>query len=167
MKEKRKKDEYEKALSAYEQAIKEFQKGAFDKAAISLEAFIEKYGAEREIVDRARIYLEIAKKGTKKESFSLKSFEDYYHAGVFKLNQHDFPGAIKAFEKALTYKGNEPLIDYLIANAHCQMKKTDICLDFLKKAVQKDKSFGILAQNEPDFQPLWEDKKFKLITRLA
>ena len=30
-----------------------------------------------------------------------------------------------------------------------------------------DKVFKILAQNETDFSPLWEDKKFKLLSRLT
>jgi hypothetical protein len=47
------------------------------------------------------------------------------------------------------------------------MGEAETALDLLKKAVQKDKTYAVLAQNEPDFEPLWEDKKFKLITKLA
>jgi len=47
------------------------------------------------------------------------------------------------------------------------MGQADSALELLKKAVQKDKNFSVLAQNEPDFESLWEDKKFKLITKLV
>jgi hypothetical protein len=47
------------------------------------------------------------------------------------------------------------------------MGQTDDALDCLKKAIQKDRTVTVLAQNEPDFEPLWEDKKFKLIVTLA
>jgi hypothetical protein len=47
------------------------------------------------------------------------------------------------------------------------MGQADEALETLKKAIQKDRSFAILAQNEPDFEALWEDKKFKLITKLV
>jgi hypothetical protein len=47
------------------------------------------------------------------------------------------------------------------------MGQPEPALDYLKKAIQKDKLFSTLAQNEPDFEPLWDDKKFKLLTRLA
>jgi tetratricopeptide (TPR) repeat protein len=162
-----KKDEYQKALTAFGQAVKEFHKGEFEKAAESFQGFVEKFPAEREIVDRAKTYLAIAQKRPKKETVALKTFADHYHAGVAKINQRDPQGAIKVLEKALEYKENEGLVYYLLADAHALMGEAEAGLDLLKRAVQKDKTLAILAQNEPDFEPLWEDKKFKLITKLA
>ncbi len=162
-----KKDEYQKALAAYGQAVKEFHKGEFDKSAESFKGFVEKFPADREIVDRAKTYLAIAQKRHKKDSGPLKSFEDHYRAGVAKINQRDFPGAVKVLEKALEFKENDALVSYLLADVHCLMGEADASLEYLKKAVQKDKNYAILAQNEPDLEPLWEDKKFKLITKLA
>lgn len=162
-----KKDEYQKALAAFGQAVKEFQKGEFDKAAVSFKDFIDKYPAEKEVVDRAKAYLSIVQKRSKKENPPLRSFEDHYRHAVARINQKDYPGAIKALEKALEYKEQEGLVHYLLADAHSLMGQTDEALELLKKAIQKDKHFAVLAQNETDFQTLWEDKKFKLITKLA
>ena len=162
-----KKDEYQKALSAFGQAVKEFQKGEFDKASASFKEFIEKFPTDKEIVDRAKAYLSIAQKRPKKEGAALKGFEDHYRHGVMLVNQKDFAGAVKALEKSLEYKESEGLVYYLLADAHSLMGQPDTALEHLKKAVQKDKNFSILAQNEPDFEPLWEDKKFKLITKLV
>jgi len=162
---KQKKDDYQKALAAYGQAMKEFHKGDLEKAAALLKAFLEKYPEERELVDRARLYFAITQKRPKKETVHLKNFEDHYNYGVFKMNAGDREGALKILEKALDLKNEEARIHYLIADVHCQMGKTDECLDFLKKAIQKDNLFAVLAQNESDFQPLWEDKRFKVLTR--
>lgn len=162
-----KKDEYQKALAAFGQAVKEFHKGDFEKASDLLGGFIEKYPAEREIVDRARTYLAIARKRPKKEAVSMKGFEDYTHYGVIRANQGDYDGAMRLFQKALECKEKEGLVYYLLADVHCLMGQPEPALDYLKKAIQKDKSFSTLAQNEPDFEPLWDDKKFKLLTRLA
>ncbi len=162
-----KKDEYQKALAAYGQAVKEFHKGEFDKAVESFKGFIEKFPADREIVDRAKTYITIAQKRPKKESVSLKGFEDHYRYGVVKINQGDYPGAVKVLEKALEFKENEGLVYFLLADVHSLMGQADSALDYLKKAIQKDKTFSVLAQNEPDFEPLWEDKKFKIIAKLV
>lgn len=162
-----KKDEYHKALTAFGQAVKEFQKGEFDKATASFKDFIEKYRAEKEVVDRAKAYLSIAQKRPKKDNAPLKSFEDHYRYAVVRINQKDHAGAIKALEKALEYKEQEGLVHYLLADAHNLIGQADEALEFLKKAIQKDKHFAVLAQNEIDFEPLWEDKKFKFITKLA
>jgi tetratricopeptide (TPR) repeat protein len=162
-----KKDEYQKALAAFSAAVKEFQKGEFEKAAASFKDFIEKFPADKEVVDRARAYLAISQKRPKKEGVSLKGFEDHYRSGLAKINQKDYAGAVKILEKALEYKENEGLVYYLMADARYLMGETDEALDLLKKAVQKNKNFAVVAQNEPDFERLWDDKKFKLITKLA
>lgn len=164
---KPKKDDYQKALAAYGLAMKEFHKGDLEKAAESLTAFIETYPDDRELIDRARMYLEICKKKPKKEPVHLKSFEDYHQYAVYKINSGDNEGALKLLEKALEFKTEEGRIYYLMADACVRMGKIDDCLEYLKKAFQKDKFFVILAQNEIDFEPLWEDRKFKLITRLV
>ena len=162
-----KKDEYQKALSTFSLAVKEFHKGDFEKAAGSFKDFIEKFPADKEVVDRAKVYLAIAQKRQKKENASLRGFEDHYRCAVAKINQKDYDGAVKLLEKALEYKEQEGLVNYLLADAHCLMGQADEALDLLKKAVQKDKNFAIIAQNEPDFESLWEDKKFILITKLV
>ena len=162
-----KKDEYQKVLASYAQAMKEFHKGDFEKAAEMLEAFIEKHAVEREVVDRAQTYLAIARKRPRKESVSLKNFEDYYRTAVVRINQGDYDGALRLLEKALEFKENEGRIYYIMADAYCLMGQPETGLEHLKKAIQKDKSFAIISQNEPDFEALWDDKRFKLLTKLV
>lgn len=163
---KSKKDEYQKALTAYTQAMKEYHKGDLEKAVVSIKDFIQKYPGERELVDRAQIYLAISQKRPRRETVSLKTFEDYSHYAVYKINQKDYEGALKLLEKALEFKTDEGKIQYLMADAYALSGRTDECLEALKKAIQKDKFFAILAQNEIDFHGLWEDKKFKILIRL-
>jgi len=167
--EKTKKDEYQKALAAYSEAMKEFHKGKFDKASEALQNFLEKCPTEKELTDRAKIYISICEERAKegKESFPLKTVEDFYQHGVYKMNSGDFEEALKAFEKAQKMNPDDGKIYYSMANLHCLTGQTELCLENLKKAIQIDKFFRILAQNETDFESVWEDKKFKLITRMT
>ncbi len=166
-KEKAKKDAYEKALAAYSQGIKAFRKGDCAKAKEYFEALLEKHAAEKELVDRAKIYLDICEIRQKKDAIPLKTFEDYFLYAVYKLNQEDFEETIKLLEKARAKEPNEGKAVYLMALAYCQMGDVDKCLESLKEAVHMDKFFGILARNELKLEPLWEDKKFKVITKMA
>ena len=83
-----------------------------------------------------------------------------------KINQRDYEGALKLLEKALDFKKEEARIYYLMAIAYVQGSRLDDSLEALKKAIQKDKALAILAQNETDFEPLWEDKRFKVLVKL-
>jgi tetratricopeptide (TPR) repeat protein len=166
-KEKAKKDKYQKALTSYEQAMKYFHKGDCAKASELLKAFIEKHDSEKELVERSQIYLSICDQRMKKEKVSLSTFDDYYQYGVYKVNQGEYEEAIKLLNKAKEMEPKEGKIPYLISLAFCRMDKQEECLEFLKNAVQIDKFFAVLAQNEENFETLREDKKFKLITRMA
>jgi len=165
--EKTKKDVYEKALAAFSEAMKEFHKGRLDKAGELLEAFLEKHDTEKELVDRAKIYLQMTREKGKKETVSLKSIDDYVYHSIYKINSGAHEEALKFLEKALEMKEEEGRVYYLMADAHIMMGKAEEAMECLKKAFQKDKVYRILAQNEIDFEPLWNDKKFKLITRLT
>ena len=166
-KEKSKKDTYEKILDAYGQAMKAFRKGDCVKAKELFTAFIEKHESEREFVDRVRIYLALCESRQQKGTMSLKTFEDYYEYAVYKQNQKEYDQTIKLLEKAKALNPDEGKVPYLMALTYCLKEENDKCLENLKDAVHKDKFFGILAQNESGFEPLWEDKKFKVITKMA
>lgn len=165
--EKAKKDAYDKALAAYSEAIKEYRKGRVEKAKELLDDFLAKHDSEKELVDRARLYLAVLQEKGKKETFQPRTFEDYCHLSVFRMNKGDYEGALKSLEKALEIKVDEGRVFYLMAQVFCLMGQAEVAMEYLKKAIQKDKFYRVLAQNEVDLEPLWEDKKFKLITRMT
>jgi tetratricopeptide (TPR) repeat protein len=164
-KEKSKKDLYAKILEAFGLAAKAFRKGDCVKAKELFTTFLEKHSTEKELVDRAKIYLSLCEKRQNKESMSLMTFEDYFDFAMFRHNQGEYEETFKLLDKAKTMKPKEGKVPYLKALTYCLMEDTENCLSSLKDAVQKDKFFGVLAQNEPGFEPIWKDKKFKVITK--
>jgi tetratricopeptide (TPR) repeat protein len=160
-------DNYEKTLSSYGQAVKAFRRGDCKKAIEYFIAFIEKYPKEKELVDRARIYMKICDDRSKKDTIALKDFDDYYEMGVYRMNQGAYEEALKLFNKALEKDSGEGKIIYLIGKTHYLLGDKNKFLDYLKSAIQVDKSFKIFAQNDMDLEGLKDDKKFKLITKLA
>jgi tetratricopeptide (TPR) repeat protein len=166
--EKTKKDEYQKAMTAYTEAVKEFRKGKFDKSAETLRVFVEKFPAEREMVDRAKTYLAISLEKLKesKAAVTLKTAGDFFYYAVFKMNSGERAEAEQLLDKALKLGPEDARIHFLLAGLYCVMGRTDAGLESLRKAIQLDKSYRILAQNEADFEPLWDDKRFRLITRV-
>jgi tetratricopeptide (TPR) repeat protein len=81
------------------------------------------------------------------------------------MNLGHYEEAAKMLDKALKLKPEEAIAHYLSAGVLARTNKLEEAFEALKKAVQIDKFYKILAQNEADFEPLWEDKKFRLLTR--
>jgi len=165
-KEKARKDTYQKALTAFEQVMKVFHKGDYEKASELLGAYLEKYDSENELVDRAKMYLKICDGHVKKDEVSLKSFDDYYQNGVFRANQGEYEVALEMLTKAQSIEPKEGKIFYLMSSVYCLMDQPEKCLEHLERAVALDSYFAVLAQNEEDFSSLKEDEKFKLITEV-
>jgi len=163
---KSKKSDYEKSLLAYGQAMKAFHKGNYPRAAELLKEFLGTQVSEKELVDRAQVYLMICEEQQKDKEIKLKTSDDYYQYGIYKLNQGEYKESLQLLKKATEMKPKEGKFLYSMADCYCLMGDEDKCLNYLKKAIQLDKYFKILAQNERDFEPLWEDKRFKLITRM-
>ena len=163
-KEKTKKVIFEKILEAYGQAVKAFRKGDCAKATELFKAFLEKHNTELELVDRAKMYLSLCENRQMKETITLKTFEDYYEHAIYKHNRGDHDETLKLLEKAKAIKPKKGKVPYLKALTYYLMEDTENCLLSLKDAIQIDEFFGILAQNEPAFEPLWEEEEFKVIT---
>jgi len=156
-------NDYQKALSSFNKAMKYFHKGDFDKAEQSLKDFIKSHSEEKELLDRAKLYLDIIQASGEQESISLKSFDDYYQYGVFRFNQGRYEEAIDLFKKANKKKAKQAKVYYAIANAYCLMDEKDKCIANLRKAMELDEFYGILAQNETDFDVYREDEEFNSI----
>ncbi|MBN2245126.1 MAG: tetratricopeptide repeat protein [Candidatus Aminicenantes bacterium] len=166
-KEKQKHDDYEKALNIYMQAIKSVQKGDYQKASEQLKSFMNKYSEEKELCARADIYLKICEGRLENTIDQPKDFEDYFQHAVYQLNSGNLEQALELAKNAEQKEPKQGKIHYLIASIYLKMDKLEEALESLKSAVQLDKYFKIIARNETDFEKLWQDKKFKLITKLT
>ena len=161
--EKVKKTDYEKALAAYSQAMKAFNKKDYDKAEELLKQFLVKFPKEKELIDRVHLYVKLCKDSRVEGTIRLKSFDDYYQYSVIKINLGEYEEALKLLSKARELDPKSGKIDYMMANTYCLMGNEEDCLSRLVEAIEKDPFFKILAQNEEDFETIRENAGFKEI----
>jgi len=166
-KEKKKIDSYEKAILSFGNAVKAFRKGNCEKAVELFKALMEKHALEKELVDRAHTYIDICQKIKGEKTTPVKTFNDVDENGVLLMNDGNYEEALKLFNMAVEKDPNHAKILYFMASIYQSIGDKNQSLEFLKKSIQKDKYFKILAQNDSDFEDLREDKKFKILTKLA
>ena len=154
------KNEYEKALAAFTKAVKVFVNKDDEKSKEAFSEFIGEHHDEKELVDRANIYLGIIEHRLNPPKVTLKTAEDYYVNGIFNMNQGGLDDALKSFEKALSKDPKQGKVLYAMADASCLKGEYDSSLEYLGQAVKLDSRFSTLAQNESDFDPIKKDQRF-------
>lgn len=88
---------------------------------------------------------------------------------VARRNGQDYPGAITAYEKAMSLgvNGLPSDIPYQVARCYARLGKTDMALDWFEKAMKLGYRDLQSAQHEPDLQPLGGDPRFRELAAIV
>ena len=146
----------------YADALASLNKKQYPKTQKLLDQIKQDFPTEVAVLARVDLLLrvcearidEAAKKGP-------ASSEEAYDLGVFIHNQGLYDDALKLFDKAQKLgKGETDHIHYAIAATEASLGNTQNALNSLKSAIKTNPQNRILAQNDPDFEPLARNKEF-------
>ena len=71
--------------------------------------------------------------------------------------------SLEYFEHLRKNKYKDPYLYYLLSLNHLKKEEIEDSLKYLKMCVDKDEFYKVIAHNEPDFDPLFENDEFKAI----
>lgn len=151
----------DKALKEYERGMQALQKQNYPEARGHFEAVLEGHAQEKEILDRARIYIRICNGLTEKRDYSPRRPEDYFYMGVMKSNDADYDEAVKWFGKALENTPKDERVHYVMASTLALKGERREALEHLKQAIELNATNRIYARNDPDFEALHEEDDFE------
>ena len=86
--------------------------------------------------------------------------DEYLNDGIFHLNAGNPDTALERFKYLEEKKYSHPTLDYLLSLVHLKKNDNETCLMYLKKAIKSDGFFKVVAYNEPDFEPMFENDEF-------
>lgn len=150
----------ENARKDYDRGVAALQKKKLEEAEKNFVDLIQKYPEERELVDRARVYLSVIERHKREAVSALTEPEDFYYAAVLEKNRGNVAEAIEHLKRAARKNGHGR-VDFLLACCYAQNGETDTALVYLKKAIDEDQSNRILARHDRDFDPLRETPGFQ------
>jgi len=150
-----------------ESARKEFDRGAaalqrkkIDEAERHFNELIQKYPDEKELADRARVYLAVCERQRKAAAPALTEPEDFYYAAVLAKNRGQVTEAIEHLKRAVRKNGGGK-VDFLLACCYAQNGERETSLEHLKRAIEEDQSNRILARHDSDFDPVRDTPEFQ------
>jgi tetratricopeptide (TPR) repeat protein len=150
----------ENAKKDFDRGMAALQKRKFEEAERNFLDLIQKYAGEKELVDRARVYLSICERQKKSARPALVEPEDFYYAAVLEKNRGNVSEAIEHLKRAARKNGGGR-VDFLLACCYAQNGEIGTALEHLRRAIEEDQRNRILARHDRDFDPLRETPEFQ------
>lgn len=150
----------ESARKEFDRGVSALQKKKIEEAERHFTELTEKYPDEKELVDRARVYLAVCERQKKLGAPSPTEPEDFYYAAVLAKNRGQVAEAIEHLKRAARKNGRGK-VDFLLACCYAQNGERDTALEHLKRAIEEDQSNRILARHDSDFDPVRDTPEFQ------
>jgi tetratricopeptide (TPR) repeat protein len=150
----------ENARREYDRGVAALQRRKLDEAERHFVELIQKYAEEKELVDRARVYLAVCERQKAAAGASLSEPEDFYYAAVFEKNRGNVNEAIEHLKRAARKNGGGK-VDFLLACCYAQRGESGSALEHLRRAIDEDQRNRILARHDRDFDAVRDTPEFQ------
>jgi Tfp pilus assembly protein PilF len=148
------------ALAVYETGVRALQRHDFEAAADSLRDVIQRYPGERELVERAKLYLQVCERETARRPSGPQTPSECVYAATVALNAGDVEGALGHLNRALERAPDSDHAHYIMAVALVDKGDTPLALEHLRQAVSLNPENRSVALQDPDLRVLHELESF-------
>jgi tetratricopeptide (TPR) repeat protein len=149
-----KKPTYHEAVSLYERGLQALQRRDFAAAAEALRNVIARYPDERELLERARLYLKVCERELEPRDQAPKTADDWVYAATVALNSADEPAALHHLTRALESNPRHDHAHYMMAVATARRSEPGRALEHLRQAVALNAENRSLAKQDPELDSL-------------
>jgi tetratricopeptide (TPR) repeat protein len=149
------------AVAIYERGVQALQRHDFGGAANYFRTVLERYPEERELLERARLYLRVCERETSRQPAEAKTPAERVYAATVALNSGDHNGALDHLQRAL---GEDPESDhahYIMAVALGMRNRADEALEHLQQAIALNPENRGLAKQDPDLDSIRHHDRFR------
>ena len=153
----------ESARKEYEKGAAALQKKKYEEAERHFRALIEDFSDEKELADRARLYLAICERHSKAGRSATPEAVDAYYAALLEKNRGNYEAALEHLRKA-PKKNGDGRSAFLQACCYARMNDVEKAMELLKRAIAEDETNRALARRDPDFEGVREHPEFQGLT---
>ena len=158
-----KRTSYLEAVKLYEKGLEALQQRNFTAASSALKAVIDEHGDERELHERARIYLKICERELAPLSAEPQTQEELVLAATVALNEQETEKALGYLEQAVSENPSADGAHYMLAVVFAQQGNAEQALTHLGRAVELDPENRLVALQEVDFDIFKDEIEFQTL----
>lgn len=152
---------YHEAVALYERGLQALQRRDFAAAADALRSVIQQYPDERELLERARLYLKVCERELEPREPSPKTADEWVYAATVALNSGNEALALQHLQRALGENPRHDHAHYMMAVAGLRRGNAADAIEHLRQAVRLNPENRSLARQDPDLDSLRDEPAFK------
>ena len=150
----------------YERGLQALQRRDFAASADALRNVIERYPDERELLERARLYLKVCERELEPKEPAPKTADEWVYAATVALNAGDEGTALRHLQRALTEDSRHDHAHYMMAVVATR-RGDAAALEHLRQAVTLNPENRSLARQDPELESLRDAAAFKAIVEAS
>lgn len=154
---------YYEAIALYERGVQALQRHNYPGAAEHFRTVLERYPNERELVERARLYLRVCERETSRQPATPTTPEERVYAATVSLNSGDHAAALDHLNRALDDDPESDHAHYIMAVALSMRGRPDNALEHLRQAIALNPENRSLARQDPDLDGLRSHDDFRSV----
>src|SRR5262245_40139491 len=158
---------YHEAVAMYERGLQALQRRDFAASAEALRNVIERYPDERELLERARLYLKVCERELEPKVPTPKTPDEWVYAATVAFNAGDESTAVRHLQRALTEDARHDHAHYMMAVVSVRRGDLGGALERLRQAVSLNPENRSLARQDPELESLRDDPTFRAIVESA
>ena len=155
------------AIAVYEQGVRALQAREYGPAAEILQSVIDRYPDEKELHERARLYLNVIRRQTIPLDSTPKSREERVYAVTLAINRGAFQEALAALDALQAEVPDDDRVQYMLAVVHAQRGELSEAVSCLERAVDLNPENRGFASQDADLEPLRRDLQFRTMLERA
>jgi tetratricopeptide (TPR) repeat protein len=152
---------HEQAVETYERGLRALQQRQFDRAVLALKTVLTGFPDEKEIQERARVYLSICERQAGGASLRPRSFEERMNAATVLINRGAFDDGMRMLRDLESENPQSDHVQYLFTVAFTSMGDVDKALSHLRRAVELNPENRFLSATDADLEPLRHHSSFQ------
>jgi tetratricopeptide (TPR) repeat protein len=150
---------HEQAVEAFERGFRALQQRQYDRAASAFKAVIAGFPDEKEMQERARVYLSICERQAAGAG-RPRSFEERMNAATVSINRGAFDDALRLLRDLASDHPQSDHVQYLLTVTHTSMGDAEKALSHLRRAIELNPENRLLSAADADLEPLRQHSAF-------
>lgn len=150
-------------MAVYEQGVAALQQKQYGEAAGLLRSLIESYPDEKELHDRARLYLNICGRHAAPPDDTPRTFEERVSAATVLMNAGRHDAALQVLEALVREDADNDHVHYLLAVVQALRGEADSAVAHLQRAVALNPENWHRARQDSDLDALKTDPALRAI----